>query len=83
MAREKNNAVGCAFVSMENTIEHKSIPYHFMLTCNYAETNILNGSVYDQGDPGSRCDSYGSDYVRDKGDCSSLCDNTKGKTKFC
>lgn len=79
MAREQNHAVGCALVSMENTVLLPQVPYHFMLTCNYAETNVLRSSVYDQGKPGSRCDSFGSNYKLEANDCNNLCDIPKGK----
>ncbi|XP_063708731.1 antigen 5 like allergen Cul n 1-like [Culicoides brevitarsis] len=77
MAREKNDAVGCALVSMENTELSAAVPHHFMLTCNYAETNIKKSVVYDQGIAATRCDSFGIEFKRDKNDCTSLCESSK------
>lgn len=79
MAKERQNAVGCALVSMENSNQNSKVPYHFMLTCNYHETNIQKSSVYDQGKPGSRCSSLGSGYKPELNDCKYLCDKEIGK----
>uniref|UniRef100_A0A336LXT6 CSON007711 protein n=1 Tax=Culicoides sonorensis TaxID=179676 RepID=A0A336LXT6_CULSO len=73
MARERNDAIGCALVSMKNTKLNPRAPFHYMLTCNYPETN-LPGPLYDHGDACSRCDSYGPTFKCDKADYFLLCD---------
>lgn len=75
MAREKNEALGCALVSMENKKLMKDVPYHYMLTCHYADTNFLLHTIYDHGDACTRCDTHGPDYKCDKAYYHRLCDN--------
>lgn len=75
MAREKNEAVGCALVSMKNLKLKPEVPYHYMLTCNYAETNFLRDTLYDHGDACSDCKVYGLDFKCDRAIYHRLCDN--------
>lgn len=76
MAKDKNEAVGCALVSMENYILNAQLPYHFMLTCHYANTNILNAIMYEHGRSCSHCDAYGKDFRCDSKEYHRLCYNS-------
>lgn len=83
MAREKNDAVGCAFVSFKNTKRNPQVPFHYMLTCHYAETNFLKETVYDHGEACSRCNSYKPPQKCDiNDDYHRLCQKTKEKPKL-
>lgn len=56
MIREGQEKVGCA-IAIYKTVKWS---YNFLLTCNYAETNMNHEQVYDIGSPCKRCNSYGS-----------------------
>lgn len=58
MSREKNNKIGCAFITYEEYIDNE-LWYGNMLTCNYAETNLLGTPVYQRGTPCSGCAELG------------------------
>lgn len=58
MSREKNNKIGCAFITYEEYIDNE-LWYGNMLTCNYAETNLLGTQVYQVGAPCSGCADIG------------------------
>lgn len=74
MAREKNNAVGCALVYIKNEKPNKEVPYHYMLTCNYAETNFKD-TIYDHGEACTQCKTYGPEFNCDKAEYHRLCMN--------
>lgn len=76
MIREGQESVGCAIAIYEN----ERYPYNFLLTCNYAETNMLNEQVYDIGSPCNRCNSYGSDFKCDS-NYRYLCGNNKNSSQ--
>lgn len=58
MSREKNNKIGCAFITYEEYKDNE-LWYGNMLTCNYAETNLLETPVYQRGTPCSGCAEIG------------------------
>lgn len=58
MIREKNNKIGCAFINYEEYRNNRWW-YGNMLTCNYAETNLMGTPVYLKGTPCSGCAELG------------------------
>lgn len=58
MARENNHKIGCAMINF-NYYNQNVKYYGKMLTCNYAETNIVNQHVYTSGESCSECSHYG------------------------
>ncbi|XP_055693741.1 antigen 5 like allergen Cul n 1-like [Lutzomyia longipalpis] len=58
MVKENNRALGCALVSFEQFMSN-SWWYAMMVTCNYAETNMLNQRIFATGTPCSGCGAIG------------------------
>lgn len=58
MARENNHKIGCALINFN--YYNKNVKYYGkMLTCNYAETNVVHQHVYTSGESCSECSHYG------------------------
>uniref|UniRef100_A0A336M3A3 CSON007712 protein n=1 Tax=Culicoides sonorensis TaxID=179676 RepID=A0A336M3A3_CULSO len=82
IARGTNDAVGCGMMQFTNAFQYPTEPYHYLLTCNYAQTNIKDEALYDAGATCSRCDAFGSDYECDTRNFKYLCDRVfKNKNK--
>ncbi|GAB0098203.1 hypothetical protein DMENIID0001_139130 [Sergentomyia squamirostris] len=64
MIREKSNCVGCAMITY-NFVESGKEWTGLILTCDYAETNMLNWPIYTKGAPCSECTSIGKSVSSD------------------
>lgn len=58
ISRESNTHVGCGYITFE-TDDEDGHWYSHMLTCNYADNNVLGTSAYVQGEHCAQCKDYG------------------------
>jgi len=59
MMRENNVRVGCAAYKY-NTKEREIVWFNYLITCNYADNNILGEKIYTRGNPCSECVNVGT-----------------------